>query len=215
MKFIDENIERYAISKSTIPSVHCQNLANYTRENEPMSMMLVGEMEGSFLGFLIRSTGAKRVLEVGTYTGYSALVMAENLPEDGEVHTCDVEEKDFTSMYWAKSPAAKKIHLHLGKALETIPQIEGEFDLAFIDADKTNYKNYLEMILPRLSKRGVIAIDNVLWSGSVLKPDSELGGDENASTRAIKEVNDFVAEHPDLYGTMLPIRDGIFLITKN
>ncbi|MBT5093963.1 MAG: methyltransferase [Halobacteriovoraceae bacterium] len=215
MKFIDESIENYAISKSNQPSQFVKELGNETRKKVPMAMMLIGEMEGSLLGFLIRALKVKRVLEVGTYTGYSALCMAENLPQDGEVITLDIDDEltNFSKKYWDQSPHGKKINKIVGPALETIPAIEGEFDLVFIDADKQNYLNYLKSLLPRLNENGVIIVDNVLWSGKVLKKNSQLESDDILTVH-IQELNDFVAQSTELYGTMLPIRDGIFLITK-
>jgi caffeoyl-CoA O-methyltransferase len=215
MNFVDQNIESYAISKSNRPSQVVQNLGLETKENVPMAMMLVGEMEGSLLGFLVRAMKVKRVLEIGTYTGYSALCMAENLPQDGELITLDIDD-DLTALskkYWDQSPHGNKITKIIGPALKTIPQIAGEFDLVFIDADKENYLNYLKMVVPRLSEKGIVVVDNVLWSGNVLKDPSELDADDT-STKTIQTLNNYVSEAPDLYGTLLPIRDGIFLITR-
>ena len=216
MKFINEEIESYAISKSNCPSTFVAALGEETRANVPMAIMLVGEMEGSLLGFLIRALKVERVLEVGTYTGYSALCMAENLPEAGEVITLDIDDEltKLSEKHWSRSPHGLKIKKIIGPALSTIPEIEGEFDLVFIDADKENYLNYLKLVIPRLSKKGIVVVDNVLWSGEVLKNDSELEPSD-LSTRTIKSLNDYVASSTELYGTMLPIRDGIFLITKN
>lgn len=214
MNFIDNNIESYAISKSTLPSLACKELEERTREVENMSMMLVGELEASLLGFLIKSINAKRVLEIGTFTGYSALAMAEVLPKEGILFTCDVEERPYTKEFWSKSVHGEKIQFLLGKALETIPTIEGEFDLVFIDADKENYLNYLEMVLPRISSNGIVVLDNMLWSGNVLKENSELPV-EDKSTPILKQVNEFIANHSNLYGTLLPVRDGIFLVKKS
>lgn len=215
MKFVDENIENYAISKSNRPSQFVIGLGEETRANVPMSMMLVGEMEGSLLGFLVRSLRVKRVLEIGTYTGYSALCMAENLPQDGEVITLDIDDEltPLSKKHWEQSPHGSKINKVIGPALETIPEIQGEFDLVFIDADKQNYLNYLKLVVPRLSERGIVVVDNVLWSGKVLQNSSDLDP-EDTSTEHIKSLNDYVAASPDLYGTLLPVRDGIFLITK-
>lgn len=215
MKFIDENIEKYAISKSNRPSRFVAGLGEETRANVPMSMMLVGEMEGSLLGFLVRSLKVKRVLEVGTYTGYSALCMAENLPEGGEVITLDIDDEltSFSKKHWDQSPHGGKINKVIGPALDTIPGIEGEFDMVFIDADKQNYLNYLKLVLPRLSKKGIVVVDNVLWSGKVLSESKDLDPDDT-STEHIQALNDYVAQSEELYGTMLPIRDGIFLITR-
>jgi len=180
MKFIDEKIEAYAISKSNCPSAIVKELGNETTANIPMAQMLVGEMEGSLLGFLIRALKARRVLEVGTYTGYSALCMAENLPAGGEVITLDIDDKltKLSQKYWDQSSHGNKIHKIIGPALESIPKIEGQFDLVFIDADKENYLNYLKILVPRLNPQGILVVDNVLWSGNVLFKESELDLDD-------------------------------------
>ena len=211
MRFIDKDIEDYCIEKSNQPSHYCSELETYTRENIPMSQMLVGKMEASFLGFLIKSLGVKKVLEIGTFTGYSALAMAEALPEDGSVTTLDInpETTAVAQKFWSKSRSANKINLHLGPALESLKQFSPGFDLVFIDADKENYYHYLIKCLELLSHKGVIVIDNVLWSGSVLKaPQTE-------STAGIQKLNDYVASRSDLYSTLLPIRDGMLLIKKD
>ncbi|MBK23355.1 MAG: methyltransferase [Halobacteriovorax sp.] len=215
MNFINEEIENYAISKSNRPSQFVKELGEETKANIPMAMMLVGEMEGSLLGFLVRSLKVKRVLEIGTYTGYSALCMAENLPMDGEVITLDIDDEltPLSKKYWGQSPDGNKIKKVIGPALETIPNLEGSFDLVFIDADKQNYLNYLKMVIPRLSEKGIVVVDNVLWSGNVLKAASELEPTDNSTTH-IQALNDYVCQSNELYGTLLPIRDGIFLITK-
>ena len=217
MQLIDKSIEDYCVSKSNIPSGDCEAIESYTRANVHGSNMLIGKMEASFLGFLLRTIGAKRVLELGTYTGYSALTMAENLAEDGEIITVDIniETVSLAKSFWAKSQHGKKINSVIGSALEVIPKLEGEFDLVFIDADKRHNIDYLKMTLPRLSRKGMIVIDNVLWSGRVVN-DSETSGSQlhDRNTEFIRAVNDYVASDLNLYGTLLPIRDGMFLIRK-
>ena len=214
---IDKKIEDYCLSKSTLPSIDCQLIEDYTRANVHGSNMLIGKMEGSFIGFLLRSVEAKRVLELGTFTGYSALVMAENLPSDGEVITLDINEStvSLAKSFWEKSEHGYKIKSILGSALENIDKLQGTFDFVFIDADKRNYIDYLKLALPRLSSKGMIVIDNVLWDGKVL-PDSDLDSSEHRdrNTEFIRLVNDFVASEDSLYGTLLPLRDGMFLIKK-
>ena len=211
MKFIDEKIENYAIEKSNTPSSICDELQEFTLSNVEMSQMLIGKLEASVLGFLIKSHHVKNIVEFGTFTGYSALAMAENLPENGKLITLDINEENgrIAKSFWDKSSHGKKITQLLGPAIESFKKIDFEIDMVFIDADKTNYINYLNLCLPKLSKNGMIIIDNVLWSGSVLKPA------ETESTKAIQEVNDFIKNNPNLYGTLLPIRDGMFLVTKN
>lgn len=210
MKFIDEKLENYCIEKSNIPSENCAAIEHYTKKNVVHSQMLIGKMEGSFLGFLIRSHGVRRILEIGTYTGYSALAMAENLPENGTLITLDVNKKTskIAHDFWSKSPAGDKITQVLGPAIESLKEIAPGIDLVFIDADKNNYFNYLQACLPLLSDKGIIVIDNVLWSGKVVSPPQE------DSTASIQKVNDYISSRKDLYGTLLPIRDGMFLIQK-
>lgn len=213
MNITPKNIEAYCIQVSNRPSEVCDALEEHTRENVPMSQMLVGKLEASLLSFLIRLNKAKRVLEFGTYTGYSALAMAENLPEDGEVVTLDInpETVDLAKSYWDKSTHGKKIKSILGPASESLQQLKGPFDLVFIDADKTGYMNYLKGSLPMLSDKGVIVLDNALWSGNVLEGDHEVSKD----TEALREVNNWVASQKNLFSTLLPVRDGMFLIQKS
>ncbi|MFI5390683.1 MAG: O-methyltransferase [Bacteriovoracales bacterium] len=209
MKFVDEKIEDYCVLKSSRPSKYADEIESYTKKNVSHSQMLTGKMEASVLGFLIRSIKAKRVLEIGTYTGYSALCMAENLPKSGVVYTLDINEAttELAKSFWAKSPHRKKIKPLLGPAKETLLKIKGKFDFIFIDADKPNYLEYFKISLKMLTKGGVIAIDNVLWSGKVLEPNDN-------QTKAICELNDFISEKNGFYKTMLPVRDGIFLVRK-
>ena len=209
IKFIDEKIENYCISKSSAPSKNADRIEVYTKANVPMSQMLTGKMEASLLGFLIRSTKAKRVLEIGTYTGYSALCMAENLPKNGVVYTLDIDEKTtaLAKSFWAKSPHGKKIKSILSPAKEGLLKIKGNFDFIFIDADKVNYLDYFKISLNKLTANGMIAVDNVLWSGKVLDPKDE-------ETRAICALNNYIASKKGFYKTLLPIRDGIFLVKK-
>lgn len=210
MKFTDQKIENYCISQSNTPSNVCDELEGYTRENIDMSMMLVGKMEASLLGFLIRSHNVKTVVEFGTYTGYSALAMAENLPVEGSLYTLDINQEttNLAQSFWDKSPHGKKIIPLIGPALESFAKITDPIDLAFIDADKENYLNYLELVLTQLSANGIIVVDNTLWSGKVLEKSTD------SSTIAIQKLNKFVKDSEDLYGTLLPVRDGMFLIQK-
>ena len=217
MQLIDPKIEEYCVLKSNIPSQDCLKIEEHTRANVHGANMLIGKMEASILGFLLRSIKAERVLELGTFTGYSALAMAENLPDAGELITVDINEKtvDLAKKFWKEAKAGLKIKSILGSGLEIIPTLEGKFDLVFIDADKRNYLPYLKLVLPKLSDKGIIVIDNVLWSGKVL-PDAlkESDEEEHRNTKFIREVNDFIAHESNLYGTLLPIRDGMFLIKK-
>jgi caffeoyl-CoA O-methyltransferase len=172
--------------------------------------MLTGRIEGRFLELLVFASGARRVLDIGTFTGYSALSMAAALPAGGRIDTCEVEpaNAEMAQRYIARSPYADRIAVHVGPALQTIARLEGAFDLVFLDADKANYVNYYEAVLPRLSARGLIAVDNTLWSGRVLEPDdSEL-------TRAIVAFNEHVRNDPRVTSVVLTVRDGITLVRR-
>ena len=217
MQITDKKIEDYCISKSNLPSKDCLSIEEYTKANVSGARMLIGRMEASFIGFLLRSIKAKRVLELGTFTGYSALAMAEQLPQDGELITVDINHETvaLAKDFWEKSVHGHKIKSVIGSGLEIIPTLAGKFDFVFIDADKRNYIDYLKLTVPLLSENGMIVIDNVLWSGKVL-PDFVL--DENShndrNTEFIREVNNYISESSDLYGTLMPIRDGMFLVQK-
>jgi len=216
MKFIDPTLEKYCIDHSARPSHLNAELFDKTHETQDMPQMLVGEMEASFLGFLIRSASVKRVLEIGTFTGYSALAMAADLPEDGELITLDVDPNSvkLAKEFWDRAPWGRKIQSVLGPALETIPKLQGQFDLVFIDADKENYKNYLDLILPRLSGNGMVVVDNVLWSGKVVEGSKYDDHSPSTATKALREFNDYIKGRGDLYATMLPVRDGLYLIKR-
>lgn len=217
MQITDTKVEEYCVSKSNVPSTECLELENYTKANVHGANMLIGKMEASFIGFLLRSIKAQRVLELGTYTGYSALTMAENLPADGEVITVDINEETVAvaKEYWAKAASGSKIKSVIGKALDVIPTLEGSFDFIFIDNDKRNYIEYLKMSVPLLTDSGMIVIDNVLWKGKVL-PDAELdlSVHYDRNVEFIRNVNDYISESKELYGTLMPIRDGMFLVQK-
>ncbi|MDR4459913.1 MAG: class I SAM-dependent methyltransferase [Nitrospirales bacterium] len=203
------DIEAYAQAHSFTESEVCRRLREETYRTMDCPQMVVGPLAGALLKVMALSVGARRVLEIGTFTGYSALCLAECLPEDGIVITCDIdpESTDMAKRYWAQSPHGTKIHLCLAPALETLATLNGTFDLIFIDADKANYVNYFQRSLELIADQGVILIDNVLWNGDVLKspaPDS--------NTAAIQELNRVVHAEPRVSAVLLTIRDGIFLI---
>ena len=202
-------IDAYAESHTSNPATIFDELAAETRDKMQMYIMQVGKVEGAFLKLLTKITQAKRVLEIGTFTGYSALCFAEGLHADGKVITCDIdpEATEMAKRYWAKSPHGGKIELRLGPALDTIPTLEGPFDLAFIDADKPNYINYWEAILPKLRTGGLIVVDNVLWSGRVVNPQDELD-------RAVHQFNEHAIKDARIESVMLTVRDGITLARK-
>ena len=206
---VPDDIEAYAATHTTPPPELLTALAAETRENLRSPQMLTGTIEGRFLELLVFGLGARRVLELGTYSGYSALSMAAGLPEGGHIDTCEAEEQhaEVACRYIDQSPYADRITVHLGPALETIERLEGDFDFVFVDADKENYGNYYEALLPRLAPRGLMAFDNTLWSGRVL--DDE---DDSEGTRAIKELNDRLASDNRIVTVQLTVRDGVTLV---
>ena len=177
--------------------------------------MMSGRTVGYFLNTIVAVSGAKRVLEIGTFVGYSALMMATALPEDGELITLDVSE-EFTSIarkHWARHPDGKKINLIIGPATATLDTLEPSFDVVFIDADKANYPIYYEMSLNLLSPKGVIVIDNVFQGGRVMEPVTD-DDRRSASTRAVRSMNDVIQNDDRVNNVMLTIRDGITLVRK-
>ncbi len=208
---VPEEIERYAEAHTTPPPPLLAELAAETEATLQSPQMLTGPIEGRLLEQLVFVSGARRVLELGTYSGYSSLSMAAALPPDGRIDTCEVDERhaEVARRYIARSPYADRITVHLGPALETIAHLEGEFDLVFIDADKPNYVNYYEAVLPRLSPRGLIVADNTLWSGRVVNPEPD-----DASTQAIAAFNDRVRQDERVVCVQLSVRDGVTLIRR-
>jgi len=206
---IPEKIEHYCASHSSTASELANEIAQYTHAHCEYAQMLTGQWEGSLLRMLIGLTQAKRVLEIGTFTGYSSLTMAEALPEGGELVTCEIDPKnaEIASRFHARSPHGGKITLVPGPALETLKTLIPSFDMVFLDADKENYLNYFEAVLPLLRTGGLIVADNVLWSGRVLAPRA-------ASDKAIVAFNDTAAKDPRVECVMLPVRDGVSLIKK-
>jgi caffeoyl-CoA O-methyltransferase len=209
---VDDEIEDYAEAHTTPSGELFERLAAETREKTEWPGMMVGELEGRFLEFLVRLSKATRVLELGTFTGYSTLSMARGLPPGGRIITCDVNEETtaIARRYAEEAGLADRIEFRLdGGGLESIALVEGPFDLVFIDADKESYKNYYEAVLPKLAEDGLIVIDNVLWSGRVVE-ESE----DDESLRAIKEINDHVRNDPRVECVMLTVRDGMLLVRK-
>lgn len=208
-RIIPLKIERYCSENTTPESPLLRELVAETYARTAFPQMQIGHLEGAFLRMLVRLIRARRVLELGTFTGYSALAMAEGLPEDGELITCDIDPQvtEMAKKYWSRSPHGKKIELRLGHALETLKTIEGPFDMVFIDADKENYVNYWEACIPKTRPGGLLVADNVLWSGGVLDP-------KNRTDRAIVEFNRHVYNDRRVEVVMLPVRDGVTLAWK-
>ena len=208
---VPDEIDAYTEAHTTPPSELLAELAAETRETMSSAQMLTGTVEGRFLEQLVFGLQAKRVLELGTFTGYSSLSMAMGLPEGGHIDTCEVSEEhaEVARRYHARSPYGDRITIHMGPALETIERLGGEWDFAFVDADKENYGNYYEALVPRLAPAGLMAIDNTLWSGRVLDE-----GDEEETTRVIRELNDRIAGDERAITVQLTVRDGVTLIRR-
>jgi caffeoyl-CoA O-methyltransferase len=209
MNFIDEAVEQYAEQHSSPEDELFQQLAAETREVSELPQMMVGLLEGRFLAVLVRLLRARRVLELGTFTGYSSISMAQALPPDGRLITCDVNEETtaIARRYAEEAGVVDRIEYRLGPALETIAGLDGEFDLIFIDADKGNYVNYYEATLPLLARTGVMVVDNTLWSGRVADP-----AEDDESVRAIRELNDSVRDDRRVDNVLLTVRDGMNLV---
>ncbi|MBB6680730.1 O-methyltransferase [Aequorivita sp. 609] len=207
MDFLPEKINDYIESHSQPEPELLQKLSRETWQKVLAPRMLSGHLQGRVLSMLSKLIQPKYILEIGTYTGYSALCLAEGMQEDGELHTIDINEEllDFQRKYFDESAFGNQIVQHLGNALEIIPEIDKTFDLVFIDADKSNYPNYLEIILPKLKKGSVILSDNVLWSGKVVEKVKK----DDIDTQALLKYNQALNTHPRLETVLLPIRDGL------
>ena len=208
---VDPAIEAYTEAHTTPPPPLLAALAEETQRTLDAPEMMVGAVEGRFLQLLVFATCARRVLEIGTFSGYSALSMAAGLPADGRIVTCEVEPRhaEVARRFVSESAFAERIDVRLGPALATIAKLDGPFDLVFIDADKANYTSYYEAVLPKLSERGLIVVDNTLWSGRVLDD-----ADSSEDTVAIRAFNDLVATDPRVVSVQLPVRDGVTLVAK-
>ncbi len=209
---VSAEIEAYAEAHSAPESEVCRTLREETFRRMDYPQMVVGPLEGAFLKIMTQLVRARRVLEIGMFTGYSALCFAEALPDDGTVTTCEIDEASaaVARQYFARSPQGHKISIRMGPALDTLRHLQGPFDLVFIDADKINYLHYYRRAKELLAPDGLILIDNVLWSGDVLKqppPDK--------STASIQELNRFVASDNDMTCVLVTVRDGVLVVRPN
>ena len=207
MNLIDPKVDAYAEAHTTPSGELFERLAAETLEKSEWPEMMVGEVEGRFLEFLVRLSGARRVLELGTFTGYSSLSMAGGLPDGGRVISCDIDPETtaIARRYAEEAGLADRIEYRLGPALETLAQLEGPFDLVFIDADKPNYRNYYEAVLPKLADGGLIVADNAFRDGRVL---------DEAASEPMNEFNDHVRNDPRVECVLLTVRDGMLLVMK-
>ena len=203
MDIIDPRIEEYVESATSPHEALLAELSEETRDELGSAMMLTGPVAGRLLEMLVWFGRPQRVLEIGTFSGHSALSMAAALPEGGRIDTCelDPERASFAQRYFDRSPYGSRITLHVGPALETIERLEGDFDFVFIDAEKDGYIGYYEAVLPRLSPHGLIVADNTLWSGGVLDGEGP-----------IVAFNEHVAADPRTVQVLLSVRDGMTVI---
>lgn len=209
---ITQEIEEYCEAHSTPEPELLYRLNRETNLKVMNPRMLSGHIQGMFLTSLVKMMQPKAVLEIGTYTGYSAICLAEGLPENGTLDTIevDVELEDIIRKYFSQYPKKERITLHIGDALEVIPTLDKTYDLIFMDADKEEYIRYYELVLPKLRKGGYLLADNVLWSGKVLSEPKS--GDKD--TPALQHFNDYVLQDERVRNFLLPLRDGIMVIEK-
>lgn len=206
---VDARLEAYAREHSSRVPELMEELREHTFQHTRMPQMQVGPLEGMLLKLLARSSRAERIVEVGTFTGYSALMMASALPPHGRLITCEIDPANAATarQFFDKSPHGDKIEIKLGPAAESLAALQGPFDMAFIDADKANYIRYFDLTFPMMRPNGLIVVDNVLWSGRVLDEN-----DHSEGTRAIVAFNRYLKEKTDLDKIMMTVRDGMTLI---
>ncbi|NOY48739.1 MAG: O-methyltransferase [Chlorobi bacterium] len=212
MHFIPEKLDNYVVTHTQDEPELLKQLNRETYQKILQPRMLSGHYQGRLLSMLSKLINPKTILEIGTYTGYSALCLAEGIQSNGELHTIDIDEElyDFQRKYFDKSGYGSQIHQHLGNALDIIPKLEMTFDLVFIDADKENYANYFNCVIDKLNSGGVILSDNVLWSGKVIEPLQK----DDTSTKALIEYNMLLKNDERIETILLPIRDGLTICRK-
>jgi len=207
---VDPDVEAYALAHTEPPDDVLERLARETHERTTLPEMMVGPLEGRFLAFVVGAMRARRVLEIGTFTGYSSICMASALPPDGQLVTLDVNEEttDIARRYATEAGVVDRIDYRVGPAVETLAGVDGPFDFVFIDADKQGYLEYYEATLPMLADGGLIAVDNVLWSGRVIEEDAD------GATASMKRFNEHVRGDSRVEKVLLTVRDGITLIRR-
>lgn len=212
MEFIDQALDDYCCAHTTAESALLAKLNRDTHVNILQPRMLSGHFQGRLLSLLSKMIRPERILEIGTYTGYSALCMAEGLTENGKIITLDINAQleDFVRSYIAESEYAAKIDYRICNAMEEIPTMNEQFDLVFIDADKMNYINYYNLVFDKVKPGGYIFSDNVLWSGKVVQTEGKIDKD----TQLLKEFNALIHNDPRVENILLPIRDGIMIARK-
>jgi predicted O-methyltransferase YrrM len=212
MDFLPAKLTAYAEAHTSLESDLLQQLNRNTRAHIMAPRMLSGHLQGRFLSMISCMVRPRRILEIGTYTGYSALCLAEGLTDDGRLITIDLNEEleDFARSYWQQSPLNNKIDFRMGMAADIIPMLNETFDLVFIDADKRNYSLYLDLLIDKLRPGGFVLADNVLWSGKVVEPLKA----NDMDTESILAFNQRVQDDPRLENVLLPVRDGIMMMRK-
>jgi predicted O-methyltransferase YrrM len=213
MHFLPEEIDNYVVKHSQDEPKLLQELNRETYQKILQPRMLSGHFQGRVLSMISKLVNPKNILEIGTYTGYSAICLAEGMKDAGELHTIDINEElyDFQRKYFDKSGFGEQIKQHVGNALDIIPKLNKTFDLVFIDADKENYTNYFHAIIDIINPGGIILSDNVLWSGKILDKEFKK---EDTSTPALIEYNKLLKEDARIETVMLPIRDGLTISRK-
>ncbi len=212
MHFLPEKLDAYVVAHSEDEPELLQQLTRETYQKIMQPIMLSGPYQGRVLSMISKLACPKTILELGTFTGYATLCLAEGLQDLGEIHTIDVNEElvDFQRKYFDKSDYGNQIFQHTGSALDIIPDLEKTFDLVFIDADKLNYVNYFHLIIDKMNSGGIIISDNVLWHGKVVEPID----DKDHATKTLLEYNTLLKEDPRIETVLLPIRDGLTISRK-
>lgn len=212
MNFISESILEYSLKNTSEESELLKKLRKETNQKILHPRMLSGKLQGRLLSLISKLIKPKEILEIGTYTGYGTLCLSEGLDPNGTIHTVEINEEliDFQNIFFNQSDKKKQIKQHLGSALSIIERLKGPFDIVFLDADKSNYINYLELITPKLKKGGLLITDNVLWSGKILNKTNE----SDIDTQTIKKFNSLIKNHESFETILLPIRDGLSLSRK-
>lgn len=212
MHFIDEKLDQYIVAHSEDEPKHLKALTRETYQKILQPRMLSGPYQGRVLSLISKLCNPKYILEIGTFTGYSALCLAEGLKNDGILHTIEIDEEliDFQKKHFNNSPYNSKIKQHIGNAVDIIPKLNVTFDLIFIDADKENYPNYFELIIDKLNPGGIILSDNVLWSGKVVEPLNP----KDTSTKALLVYNTLLKNDTRIETVILPVRDGLTVSRK-
>lgn len=212
MYFLPEALDNYVVSHSEQEPELLQQLTRETYQKILQPIMLSGPYQGRVLSMISKLVNPKSILELGTFTGYATLCLAEGLQKDGVIHTVDINEElhDFQRKYFDKSDYGSRIIQHTGSALDIIPDLDTSFDLVFIDADKPNYSNYFHLIIDKLNSGGIVLSDNVLWHGKVVEELNE----KDISTKAVLDYNTLLKEDERIETVMLPIRDGLTISRK-